>query len=54
MVTEAQIDKLDALTDLILDILADEPTNEQIEAMDHPDTLHEIYVEIHKLKELLI
>ena len=52
--TEAQIEKLDTLADLISDILADEPTDEQIEAMDHPDTLHEIYVEIHNLKELLI
>ena len=34
--TEAQIDKLDALTDLILDILADEPTNEQIEPWATP------------------
>lgn len=52
--TEAQINKLDELTSLIEDILADEPTDEQIEAMDNPDTLNEIYAEIHNLKELLL
>lgn len=51
--TETQIAKLDALTDLIQDILADEPTDEQIETMDHPGMLQEIYAEIHNLNALL-
>ena len=51
--TETQIAKLDALTDLIRDILADEPTDEQIETMDHPGMLQEIYAEIHNLNALL-
>ena len=41
--TEAQIEKLDTLADLISDILADEPTDEQIEAMGHPYTVNHEY-----------
>ena len=51
--TETQIAKLDTLTDLIQDILADEPTDEQIETTDHPGMLQEIYAEIHNLNTLL-
>ena len=50
---DSQIEKLEQLETLVLEILEDVPSDDEINVMEKPDLLLDIYKQIHILNELL-